>query len=458
MSTHVHHDAEGDFTQGSVLSQLIRISTPLTLALLVNVLYSVVDRMYIGHIPYTGRIALTGIGLAFPITVMVSAFQNLCSTGGAPLFSIARGKGNEREAELILGNAYAMLLIFGVLLTFLGYLLKEKVLWLTGASGATFDYANDYLDIYLLGSVFVLTSLGMNPFISAQGYAGISMCTVSIGAIINIILDPIFIFVFHMGVRGAALATIIAQFCSALWVLLFLTGKKAVVRLQWRNLYLRPKLVGRIMALGVTGFTFQVTNSAMVMIYNMQLQRLGGDIWVSAMTVISSLREILYMPIHGVTSGAQPIIGYNYGAHIYSRVRECIRLLFLCCLIYLIALWAIIMAFPTVFIRIFNNELALMPVASSAIRWFFCLLPAMALQMTGQNVFIALGRSKYGVSFSLLRKVVLVIPLAMFLPLAFNLGVAGVFLSEPISELIGGTACYVTMQLTVGRQLKQLEQ
>ena len=176
MSTHVHHDAEGDFTQGSVLSQLIRISTPLTLALLVNVLYSVVDRMYIGHIPYTGRIALTGIGLAFPITVMVSAFQNLCSTGGAPPFSIARGKGNEREAELILGNAYAMLLIFGVLLTFLGYLLKEKVLWLTGASGATFDYANDYLDIYLLGSVFVLTSLGMNPFISAQGYAGISMC------------------------------------------------------------------------------------------------------------------------------------------------------------------------------------------------------------------------------------------------------------------------------------------
>lgn len=199
MSTHVHHDAEGDFTQGSVLSQLIRISTPLTLALLVNVLYSVVDRMYIGHIPYTGRIALTGIGLAFPITVMVSAFQNLCSTGGAPLFSIARGKGNEREAELILGNAYAMLLIFGVLLTFLGYLLKEKVLWLTGASGATFDYANDYLDIYLLGSVFVLTSLGMNPFISAQGYAGL-VCAQFPLVQSSILFSTLFLFLFFIWV------------------------------------------------------------------------------------------------------------------------------------------------------------------------------------------------------------------------------------------------------------------
>lgn len=447
-----------DFTQGSVGAQLLRLAAPLTLALLVNVLYSVVDRMYIGHMPGTGRLALTGIGLVFPITSVISAFQNLCSSGGSPLFSIARGEGDEEQAALIQGNAFAMLLIFGLLLTVLCLWLKEPVLWLIGASSATFVYANDYLSIYLIGTVFVLISLGMNPFINAQGFSFTGMLTVGIGAAINIVLDPIFIFVLGLGVRGAALATVIAQFCSALWVLRFFTGRKAVCRLRWQDLRLQPKLLLRMIGLGMTGFTFQLTNSAMVMIYNIQLLRLGGDIWVSAMTVVSSLREVLYMPISGITKGAHPILGYNYGAKAYHRVRHCIKLVLISCLVYLFAICLLLMLWPQPFIRMFNSDPQLLDVASSAMRWFFMLLPFMGLQLTGQNTFVALGRAKYSVFFSLFRKVILVVPLALLLPQLWGLGVAGVFLSEPISDLIGGSACFITMMLTVWRPLKQLEQ
>ena len=446
-----------DFTQGSVLGNIVRMAIPMTLAFLVNVTYSVVDRIYIGHMPDVGALALTGIGLAFPITAVITAFQNLFGSGGSPLFSMAMGRGDKAKARANLANSAFMLILMGVVLTLVGFLVKDSVLWLIGASENTFTYASDYLDIYLLGTVFVMVSLGLNPYINAQGYATTGMLTVLIGAVINIVLDPVFIFVFKMGVKGAAWATIISQAVSALWVLCFLCGKKVEVKLSFRGFRPDFKMIGKIMSLGMTEFCFALTNSAVSMLYNAQLQALGGDSWVGAMTVVNSLREVLMTIMHGVTGATRPIISYNYGAKCYKRVREAIRLLFTIIFSYYFITWALLMLFPDVFASLFLKDASMLEPTRIGIRLFFCLQFFMAFQSTGQSTFTALGMARHALFFSLLRKAFLVIPLTLILPKLFGLGVYGVFLSEPVSDLLGGLSCFTTMYFTVYRKLPKTD-
>jgi len=446
---------KGDFSQGSIIGNIVRMSIPLTAAVLVNALYNIVDRIYLGHIPGAGAFALTGVGLAFPIITVITAFQNLFGNGGAPLFAIARGKGDDKLASSYLSNVTFMLVVTGLVLTALGYALKQNVLWLIGASEATFSYANDYLDIYLIGTVFVMISVGLNPYVNAQGYAKTGMMTVMIGAVINIVLDPVFIFLLGWGVRGAALATIIAQFVSAAWVLSFLTGKKASVKLSFKGFRPDFKLVGKVAGLGVTDFCFAVTNSAVSMICNSQLQILGGDAWVGAMTVISSLREILLTVMHGVQGASRPIISYNYGARRYDRARSAINWLFVFMLGYFLILWACLMLFPGFFAGLFTDDPEVYRCSITAIRIFFCLQFFMALQSSGQSTFTALGMARYALFFSLLRKAILVIPLVFILPHLFNLGVLGVFAAEPVSDVIGCSACFITMRIAIRKKFAE---
>jgi putative MATE family efflux protein len=448
---------QNDFTRGSLAGNILKLSGPMTLALLINLLYSVVDRMYIGHMAGDGRTALTGIGLAFPIIAIITAFQSLCSTGGAPLCSIARGEGDDKRAELIMGNSFALLVGFGIILTVLGLILKAPVLHVIGASESTFKYADDYLTVYLIGTAFVMISLGMNPFINSQGFAKTGMFTVLIGAISNIVLDPFFIFVLDMGVKGAALATIISQFISAVWVFRFLTGEKAILRLRPKNLKLDAKIVARTISLGLTGFTMAITNSAVGIIYNSSLSGLGGDIYVGVMTVINSVREIVQMPLSGLMSGAQPVLGYNYGAKEYMRVREGIKIQTMICIIYTVAVSAFVLAVPQLLIRIFSNDRELLTVGTPAVRSYFCAFFMMALQMAGQNTFVSLGKAKEAVFFSLLRKAIILIPLILLMPAITGMGADGVFLAEPLSDIIGGVACFSTMMFTIFRKLKTLE-
>lgn len=442
-----------DFSQGSMPRNMLQLAIPMTLAQLINVLYNVVDRMYIGHIPETGMISLTGLGVTFPLIMIVSAFTNLFGQGGAPLCSIARGEGDIDRAERIMGNSFTLLLISGVVLSILGLLLKRPLLYMFGASDATFPYANDYITVYLIGSIFVMIGLGMNYYINSQGFARIGMSTVLLGAIANIILDPIFIFLFDMGVRGAALATILSQALSALWVLRFLCSSRAILRLRLKNMRLEAPIVKRITGLGLSGFTMSCTNSLVQIACNASLQQFGGDLYVGIMTVINSVREIISMPISGVTSGAQPVLGYNYGAGKGRRVKEGIRFMTIVCVGYSLFVWALVMLFPSLFIRIFNQDPQMLAIGQSSMRLYYMGFFLMSMQFIGQSTFVALGKSKQAVFFSLFRKVVLVVPLVLILPHLFGLGVNGVFLSEPISDLLGGGACFVTMMLTVWPRL-----
>ncbi len=447
-------NSKNDFTKGTMSGNILKLAIPMTLAQLINVLYNVVDRMYIGRIPEVGMMSLTGLGLTFPIIMIISAFTNLFGQGGAPLCSIARGEGDDVKAEQIMGNSFALLLIAGFVLTVLGLLFKKPLLYAFGASDVTFPFADGYITIYLLGSIFVMIGLGMNHYINSQGFARIGMATVLLGAIANIVLDPLFIFVFDMGVRGAALATIIAQGLSAAWVLRFLCSSKAILRLRLSNMKLRLPIVKRISSLGLSSFTASCTNSLVQITYNASLQQFGGDLFVGIMTVINSVREILMMPINGITSGSQPVLGYNYGAGRGRRVRQGIKFMIIVCLGYATLVWALVMLLPNFFVRIFNQDPALLSIAAPSMRIYFMGYFLMGLQMIGQSTFVALGKSKQAVFFSLFRKVVLVVPLALILPHFFGLGVNGIFLSEPISDLIGGGACFVTMMLTLWPKLK----
>ncbi len=444
----------GDFSRGGLAESILRLAGPMTLALLINVLYSVVDRMYIGHLAGEGRAALTGIGLAAPLLMIISAFQSLVASGGAPLFSIARGEKDPEKAEAIMGNSFFLLLAFGAVLTALGYIFKDSILKMSGSSEETFIYASRYAGVYLSGTVFVMTGLGLNPFINAQGFAKTGMLTVLIGAASNIALDPIFIFALGMGVSGAALATVISQFLSALWVLAFLTGNKAIVRLRFKSIRPRKDIAGSICALGASGFTMAFTNSAVGFAYNAVLGKLGGDAFVAAMTVINSLREMVFMPCSGITEGAKPILGYNYGAGEFGRVREGIRMTTFLCAAYTLVMWTAIMAFPAAFIKIFNGDPELLKAGVRALRAYFSLFVLMTFQVVGQNTFVSLGKAKQAVFFSLLRKAIILIPLILIMPSVTGLGAEGVFWAEPVSELIGASACYTTMYLTVYKRLK----
>lgn len=443
-----------DFSQGSIIRNIIKLAVPMTVAQLINVLYSVMDRIYIGMLPEEATYALTGIGLALPMITLVSAFTNLFGMGGAPLCSIARGKGENEEAEHIMGNSFLLLVCTGILLTVLGLIFKKPLLFLFGASHETFSYANDYITIYLCGSIFVMISLGMNSFINAQGFAKIGMWTIILGAIINMILDPIFIFILHMGVRGAALATIIAQAISALWVLRFLTGKQCILKLKSKCFKLKGKRVKQIVALGLSGFIMAVTNSSVQIVCNATLSHYGGDIYIGVMTIINTIREVVVMPVQGVTNGAQPVIGYNYGANQYQRVKKAIEFMSGICIVYTLIMWGILNTWPRVFIQFFTHETDIIKAAEESLRIYFFGFFMMAFQFAGQSVFVALGKSKEAIFFSLLRKAIIVVPLTMVLPGILDLGHKGVFLAEPISNFVGGTACFTAMCIVVERELK----
>ena len=442
-----------DFTKGTVAGSIVRLSLPMILAQLVNVLYNIVDRMYLGHMPGDGRLALTGVGVAFPIITIINAFANLCGSGGAPLCSIERGRGDEKKAEKIMGNSLTLLLLFGILLTITGYLSKTPLLYLFGASDDTISYANAYMNVYLAGNIFVMLGLGMNPFIESQGFAKTGMLTVVIGAILNLILDPLFIFGLNLGVRGAAAATILSQLVSAAWVLGFLRSKKAILRLNLSALRLQKELVKQILALGLSGFTMSVTNSLVQIFCNASLQFYGGDLYVGAMTIIYSVREVVQMPMHGFTQGAQPVLGYNYGAGENGRVKEGIRFIRLITLIYAVAVWSVLMLFPGTVVRLFNGEAELLEVSIVSMRWHFALFFFMAFQYVGQNVFVSLGKAKQAVFFSLFRKAILGVPLILLLPHLWSLGIYGVLAAEPITNIVGGLACYLTMVAVVWKKL-----
>ena len=454
---------KNDFSQGSIAKNILSLAIPLTVAQLTVVLYNVVDRAFIGHIDQVGRDAFTGIGLVMPVTYIITAFANLCGTGGAPLCSIARGRGDDKKAARIMGVSFTFLLLLGAGLTVLFYLFHEPILYLVGGSPETVAHAKDYLLLYLAGTIPVMIGLGMNPFINAQGFGRTGMMTTLLGAVINLILDPVFIFALDMGVRGAALATVIAQTCSAVWVLVFLTGKNALLRLDRGSLGLDGPILRRVCSLGLTGFTFSVTNSLVQALGNAQLQTYGalsggsaqGNLYVAAMTAITSVREIVFQPIRGLTQGAQPVIGYNYGAGRYSRVRESVRFLTAACLGYNVLVWALLLAFPRAFILLFNDDPGLLAVGVPAMRVYYAAYVMMSFQMIGQNTFVALGRAKSAVFFSLFRKVLLVTPLLLLRPRLGGKGAYGVFAAEPVSDIIGGAACFITMMCTVWREMKR---
>ncbi len=446
-------DDKHDFTVGSMSDSIVRLALPMILAQLVNVLYNIVDRMYLGHMEGDGRLALTGVGVAFPIITIINAFANLCGSGGAPLCSIERGRGDEEKARQIIGNSLTLLLLFGIALTALGYLVKTPLLYLFGASDETYPYANAYMDVYLAGNLFVMLGLGMNPFIESQGFAKTGMLTVVIGAVLNLILDPLFIFGLGLGVQGAAAATILSQFVSAVWVLCFLCGRRAILRLNLPALRLRWELVKRILALGLSGFTMSVTNSLVQIFCNASLQFYGGDLYVGAMTIIYSVREVAQMPIQGFTQGAQPVLGYNYGAGQNGRVKEGIRFIRRVTVLYAVGVWAVLMLFPRFIVGFFNGEEALMEVAVVSMRWHFALFFFMAFQYVGQTVFVSLGKAKQAVFFSLFRKAILGVPLILILPRLWDLGITGVLAAEPVTNVVGGLACYLTMMAVVWKKL-----
>lgn len=444
---------KSDFGTGSIYLQIIRLAIPTTLAQLINVLYNVVDRIFIGHVASASMESLTGIGLALPVITILTAFANLFSMGGTPLFSMARGAGEEERAKKVMGNVFAMLLLTGTVLAVLCFLFRRPLLYLFGASNDTVDYASSYLSIYLLGTLFAMVSLGMNPFINAQGFGVTGMLTVSIGAVLNLLLDPLFIFVLNMGVRGAALATVLSQLVSAAWVLRFLTGRTALLTLSRAFMKLDLSLIKEIVVLGLAGFIMYITNALVQIACNTTLQTWGGDIYVSIMTLINSVREVVSMPILGMNDAAKPIYGFNYGAKKYLRLKRAIRFVAVSCILISLAVWGLVFRFPEFFIRIFNDDPEVLRLGVPALHVYFFGFFLMTLQFAGQSVFQALGMSKRAIFFSLFRKVIIVVPLTLLLPHVGGLGVTGVFMAEPISNLIGGGASFTTMMLTVYRKL-----
>lgn len=446
---------QNDFAKGSICRHILLQAVPLTIAQLIQLLYNVVDRMYIGHLPGTQGEALTGLGLVFPIISIISAFTNLFASGGTPLFSIARGAGDQEEASRIMNHTFSLLCISAVFLMAVGYVFQRPILYLFGASEATYHYASEYLTIYLLGTVFLMVGIGMNQFIYAQGFPKIGMAIVISGAALNLLLDPLFIFVFGLGIRGAAIATVLSQLISAVLVLLFFMGKRTMYRLVASQMRLQLRMVGKITGLGMSGFIMAVTNSLVQVICNITLKYYGGDLYIGVMTILNSVREIANIAIVGVTSGAQPVIGFNYGAGEYRRVKQAILFTSLIGFLYTTAVWGAVMLEPNIFIRMFSNSPIMAAPAREALRLYFYGFFFMAFQFAGQSSFVALGKSKYAVFFSLFRKVIIVVPLTLFLPRLWNLGVDGVYLAEPISNAVGGLACFVTMMCVVWRELSR---
>ncbi|MBQ6845481.1 MAG: MATE family efflux transporter [Agathobacter sp.] len=442
-----------DFSKGPVWKCIITQAVPLTIAQLVQLLYNVVDRIYIGHLGEGNSLALTGVGLTFPIVTLIMAFSGLFGMGGLPLFSMERGAGNEEKAGKIIGNSFALLLCSSMILTVVGYLFSKPILFAFGASEDSYVYANQYLSIYLIGTVCSMITTGMNGYINAQGFPKVGMFSIIIGAVTNIILDPIFIFGLNMGVRGAALATIISQAISAAWVLRFLFGKKVVIPVQMKYIRIRKDITKDIFRLGTSNFIMAGTNCLVQIVCNSTLQSYGGDIYVGIMTVTNSVREIFNLPISGIISGSQPVISFNFGAKDYERVKSGIRFNTFVGAAYTMFAWLLVVLFPKFWFGMFSDDIQMMDVGVDMLKLYFFGFVFMSFQFAGQSTFQALGDAKHAIFFSLLRKAIIVVPLTILLPM-MGFGVAGVFMAEPISNVVGGLASYITMRMTVYKNLE----
>ncbi len=431
---------EVDLGKEPVGRLLMTLAVPAITSQLVNALYNMVDRMYIGHIPGIGAAALTGVGVCFPLIMIISAFASLIGQGGAPRASIYMGKQDKETAEKILGNCFATLLVIAVVLTGLTLAFQRPLLLLFGASENTIGYAVEYMSIYAVGTVFVQLTLGMNMFISAQGFSRISMLTVVIGAVTNIVLDPVFIFLFDMGVAGAALATVLSQALSAVWAVRFLCGKRTVLRLRKENFRVRRGILLPCIGLGVAPFVMQSTESILVLCFNSSLLKYGGDLAVGAMTILSSIMQFAMLPLQGFTQGGQPIISFNYGAGDMKRVRRAFQMQTACCLTYAFVLWAAVELFPGLFVAIFTNDPQLAQITKWALRIYMACVVLMGIQISCQQSFIALGNSRISAFLAIFRKIIVLIPLIYILPAFMEDKVFAVFLAEPIADAAAVTA------------------
>ena len=431
-----NENTKQDMGTGSVKKLMLQMAVPALVGQVVNLLYNVVDRIYIGHIPETGGLALTGVGLFTPILMLITAFSMLAGAGGAPRAAIAMGQGNQDDAEKIVGNCFTVLLGLAVLLTTVFYFTCPTLLRLFGASDATLPYAVTYGRIYVLGSIFVLITMGMNVFITTQGFAKISMLTTVIGAVINIVLDPILIFGLNMGVAGAAVATVLSQAVSALWILRFLTGKQTILKLRTKNMRLERRIIMPCLGLGISSFIMVSTESILSISFTSSLARFGGDVAVGAMTVLTSINQLITMPLSGICQGGQPLISYNYGARKYDRVKEAFFCQFFVCVGYTALFWLALMLFPNVFAGIFTSDVALVDYTGWALRIFLACGFSVGFQISCQQAFMALGQAKISLIMALLRKVILLIPLIFILPNFFQDKAFAVFLAEPVSDII----------------------
>ena len=423
----------------SIPKLFAQLAIPAVVAQIINLLYNIVDRIYIGHIPEVGASALTGVGLFMPILMLLNAFATLAGAGGAPLAAIAMGRKDNHHAEKILGNCFSLLMMFATVLTVVFYAAAPALLRFFGASDVTLPYAVDYSRIYILGSVFVLTVMGMNPFITTQGFAKISMLTTVIGAVINIILDPIFIFAFGMGVKGAALATVLSQAVGAIWILRFLTGEKTILRLKRENMKLEAPIFKPCLALGVSTFVMMSTESLLSMSFTSSLSRYGGDIAVGAMTILTSVCQLAVMPLQGFCQGGQPIISYHFGAGNDQCVKKAFRMQFGVCLSYATLFCGLSLILPRMFTGIFTDDAALADYAAWALRIYMAGIFAFGAQIACQQSFMALGQAKISLFLACLRKIILLIPLIFILPQLLPEKVFAVFLAEPISDILAAT-------------------
>lgn len=435
----------------SIPKLMVQLAVPSVIAQLINVLYNIVDRIYIGRIPEVGHLALTGVGVTFPILTLISAFSSFVGAGGAPLAAISLGKGEREKSEHILGNSFSMLLLFSVTLTLLFQLGKEPLLYMFGASDNTITYAMDYITIYLWGTVFVQIALGLNLFITSQGQARIAMLSVLIGAVINIVLDPIFIFGFHMGVKGAAYATIFSQAVSAAWVLWFLCSKKTSIRIRTCYLKLSGKIVKNISMLGISPFIMSSTESAISIVLNHGLQTYGGDLYVGSMTILQSVMQLLSIPIGGFTQGVQPIISYNYGAQKFDRVKKTAKLLISSTFLLSFLFTLMTLFFPGAFGSLFTSQPELLELVKKVMPIYMFGMLIFGLQNGCQATFLGLGQAKISIFIALLRKVFLLIPLAIILPRFF--GVMGIYYSEPIADLISATTAIILFLISIRKIL-----
>ena len=431
---------------------IVSLAVPSVAAQIINVLYNIVDRIYIGHIAGYGDVALTGVGVTFPILMVIAAFSAFAGMGGAPLASIEMGKGRHEEAEKILGNCVGLLLLFSIVLT-IGFLIfKRPVLYTFGASNATIVYAEEYITIYLIGTVFVQLAVGLNTYISAQGNARIAMLSVLIGAVLNIILDPIFIFAFGMGVKGAAFATILSQAVSAAWVVRFLTSKKSVIRIRRKYIKLNKKTVGKIAALGVSPFAMQSTESLVVITLNAGLQRYGGDLYVGTMSILTSIMQLITIPVQGITQGVQPILSYNFGAGKIGRVKGAFVRMVAGCLTATLLLAGIAVFFPQIYVQLFTDKKELIDLTCQVMPVYFMGITIFGIQLGCQTTFLSLGEAKVSLFIALLRKVILLIPMAVIFPKF--MGVMGIYRAEPAADFTSVTVTVILFIFTAKKILR----